>query len=215
MWPSVARESSLTFHCWLPISRRQAFEFLSDARHLERLTPPWFRLLPLTPLPVEMEIGRTIDYLLRWRRLPLRWRSRVTAWDPPRRFTYEQEHGPYRLFRHDHLYRARNGGTAVVEEVSFAAPGGWLMHKLLVEPELRRIFTFRQQVLERLFDREGGSGPALGHDELVSQAIDASRLVVRRGRIEGPFETDARRRGEALAPEEPEEVEVVPGHLGP
>lgn len=196
----LAGESALTFRCWLPVPRQEAFDFLGDARHLARLTPPWFRLLPLTPLPVEMEAGRTIDYLLRWRRWRRRWRSRVVKWDPPRRFTYEQERGPYRWFRHAHLYRPLNGGTQVVERVSFAAPGGWLAHKLVVEPDLRRVFAYRERVLLYLF---------------APRPSEPSRLVVRRGGIESPFEADAGRWSETFASEESEQIEVVPGHLGP
>ena len=43
-----------------------------------------------------LRAGAAVEYRLRWRRLPLRWRTEITAWEPPRRFVDSQARGPYR-----------------------------------------------------------------------------------------------------------------------
>ncbi len=141
----------LEFTFALPIGVEPAFEFFSRASNLNRVTPPWFRFEILSPQPIRMTLGTRIDYRLRWRGLRLRWRSRVTDWEPPGYFVYEQERGPYRAFRHEHLFLPEAGGTRVVDRVQFRAPGGAAVKRWIVEPELRRIFAYRAAAARVLF----------------------------------------------------------------
>ena len=62
------------------------FEFFAQARNLERITPPWLRFEVRTPEPVRMEVGRLIDYRLRYHGVPLGWTSEIEAWEPGREF---------------------------------------------------------------------------------------------------------------------------------
>ena len=76
---------------WLPRPLDEVFAFFSDAHNLEVLTPPWLRFEVLTPRPINLAVGVTIDYRLRVRGLPLRWRSEIAVWEPPVRFVDEHE----------------------------------------------------------------------------------------------------------------------------
>lgn len=129
------------------------FRFFATPENLETLTPPWLRLRVVRP--VEMDVGATIDYRLRLRGVPLAWRSEVTVWDPPRRFVDEQRKGPYRLWVHEHDFRDLMGRTRCGDRVTYAVPGGRVANRLVVEPDLRRIFRYRRDVLTELFGRSG------------------------------------------------------------
>ncbi len=129
---------------WLPISAERAFAFFGEARNLNRVTPSWFRFEILTPTPVAMAVGAEIDYRLRWRIARLAWRSRVTVWRPSRRFAYEQARGPFREFRHDHVFEPEASGVRIVDVVDFRLWGGGPAARWLVQPELDRIFSYRQ-----------------------------------------------------------------------
>jgi ligand-binding SRPBCC domain-containing protein len=83
----------------LPID--QAFAFYGDARNLERITPPLLRFEVTTPKPIEMGVGTLIEYRLRLHGVPVRWRTRIEAWEPPKRFVDVQVKGPYSLVRRD------------------------------------------------------------------------------------------------------------------
>lgn len=78
---------------WLPLPPKELFPFFADATNLETLTPRWLNFKILTPTPIAMREGIWIDYRLRVRSLPLRWRTRINVWRPPRRFVDEQLHG--------------------------------------------------------------------------------------------------------------------------
>ncbi|MDX1578982.1 MAG: SRPBCC family protein [Gemmatimonadota bacterium] len=134
----------------VPFPRDRVFSFFSDARNLERLTPPVLRFRVLTPEPIEMKAGTIIDYRLRLRGLPLRWRSEITVWEPPHRFADVQRRGPYRKWEHTHAFREVPGGTVIEDRVEYAVPGGRLVDRLFVRPDVERIFAYRQDAIERL-----------------------------------------------------------------
>ncbi|MBK9119428.1 MAG: hypothetical protein IPM18_07475 [Phycisphaerales bacterium] len=62
------------------------FPFFADAANLDLLTPSWMRFEIRTPLPVTMQAGLLLDYRIRWRGIPLRWRTQIEAWHPNERW---------------------------------------------------------------------------------------------------------------------------------
>ncbi len=144
---------TFTYACeqWLPRPLAEVFPFFAEARNLERITPAWLRFDVLTPAPVAMGVGTLVDYRLRWHGLPLRWRSEITAWEPPHRFVDEQRRGPYRLWVHEHRFEERDGGTLVADHVTYAVPFGSLADRLVVARDVRAIFAHRRAALAALF----------------------------------------------------------------
>ena len=141
---------SFTAELWLPRPRPEVFAFFADARNLEAITPPWVKFQVLTPAPIAMKAGALIDYRLRVHGLPLRWRTEITAWDPPFRFVDSQLRGPYRRWVHTHTFEEVNGGTLCRDEVSYAVPGGALVERLFIRRDIERIFAYRQETMRRL-----------------------------------------------------------------
>ncbi len=141
----------------IPSAIGAVFEFFADARNLEAITPPWLNFKILTPMPVEMREGVLIDYRIRLRGVPIRWRTRIAAWEPPVRFVDEQLRGPYRLWEHEHRFEPTEGGTRVIDVVRYAVPG-WvlspLVHRSLVRPDLERIFEYRRRRMVELLTPE-------------------------------------------------------------
>jgi ligand-binding SRPBCC domain-containing protein len=122
------------------------FAFFADAGNLQRITPPWLNFAVTTPLPIEMRVGARIDYRLALHGIPFRWQTRITEWDPPHSFVDEQIRGPYRLWRHRHVFSARDEATQVEDEVRYQVVGGRLVN-VLVRRDLARIFGYRQAAL--------------------------------------------------------------------
>jgi ligand-binding SRPBCC domain-containing protein len=136
---------------WLARPIEEVFAFFSDAANLDAITPRWLSFRTVTPQPIEMHTGTVIDYRLRVLGFPMQWRSEITAWEPPRRFVDEQLRGPYRLWIHEHKFEPLDGGTLVCDDVRYAVPFDWLLHKLVVRRDVERIFAYRTDCLRRRF----------------------------------------------------------------
>lgn len=136
---------------WLPLPTEKLFSFFADAANLDAITPPWLHFRIVTPPPVEMRAGLLIDYRLRVRGVPLRWRTRINVWEPPHRFVDEQLRGPYRQWIHEHTFEARDGGTLARDHVRYAVPFDALVHRWLVRPDIEKIFQYRSEMLQQQF----------------------------------------------------------------
>lgn len=139
----------------LPRPIDEVFAFFSDAANLEKITPPSVRFHILTPTPIGMEVGTLIDYKLRIKGLPIRWRTRISEWDPPHKFADEQLKGPYHLWYHTHWFKPDGDGTLIGDRIEYRPRGGPLINALFVKRDVKAIFTHRQQVLAEMF---GGGG---------------------------------------------------------
>jgi ligand-binding SRPBCC domain-containing protein len=140
---------------WLPLPPEEIFPFFADAGNLDAITPPWLDFQIVTPRPIVMRAGTLIDYKLRLRGLPLRWRTLIKEWQPPFRFVDEQLRGPYRQWIHTHTFEARDGGTLARDVVHYAVPFDFLTHGWLVRPDVEKIFAFRTEALRKRFPKAG------------------------------------------------------------
>ena len=76
--------------------------------------------------------------------------STITEWDRPRRFVDEQRKGPFKSFRHEHLFEPVEHGTALLDHVEFEAPLGMLgraAERLVLERYLRHLIDVRNTFL--------------------------------------------------------------------
>ena len=145
------RISSFESEIYLSKEADLIFLFFADARNLQVLTPPWLHFQILTKDPILMHSGALIDYRLRIRGIPLRWQTRIDEWDPPYRFVDSQLKGPYSFWRHEHLFVPGRSETRCIDQIQYAVPGGPWVGRLLVRPDLERIFDFRRKKLKQLF----------------------------------------------------------------
>ena len=153
--PTQRGAFQLTAEFWTPRPLAEVFEFFADACNLQELTPAFLHFQVLTPAPIPMSVGTTIDYKLRMHGLPMKWRSLISAWEPPVRFVDEQVKGPYTFWHHEHTFEVRDGGTLIRDIVDYGVPGGWLINRLFVQRELQKIFRYRtEQMLKRFAGHE-------------------------------------------------------------
>ena len=140
----------------------EVFAFFSDAANLQRITPPWLNFQIVTELPVTMKKGQVLDYQLRLHGVPIKWKSEICIWEPNKRFVDQQLSGPYGSWWHEHTFFDLGGTeTLMRDRVRYTVPGGRMIHRLLVKNDLRKIFEFRREVIQKIFSDEAESTPEL------------------------------------------------------
>ena len=143
----------------VPAPLERVFDFFSRPENLEQITPANLYFSILTPHPIKMRVGALIDYRIRIRGVPQRWRTLISYYDPPHCFIDEQLRGPYAKWVHRHTFARVEGGTRIADEVQYAMPLGAigrLVHWAFVRRELETIFAFRTACIARLFGTEHG-----------------------------------------------------------
>ena len=145
-----------TIYCqqWLEHPVHEVFSFFSDAKNLERITPPFlgFRIQEMSSR--EMEAGTRLRYALRLHGVPVRWTSEIADWSPPEQFVDEQVSGPYRRWTHQHRFFSLGEGTLIEDTVRYALPlgalGDFVAHAF-VRKDLEKIFAYRHEAIRRYF----------------------------------------------------------------
>lgn len=140
---------------WVPRPLFDVFQFFSDAKNLEQLTPEWLKF-QIVATPVSMQPGTRIHYRIKWHGLPIKWTTEILKWQPPHEFVDLQLSGPYKLWHHTHRFEEERGGTRISDEVQYAlplGPLGTIAHALWVKRDVERIFDYRQQKVSGMFGR--------------------------------------------------------------
>ena len=148
----------LTSRQFVPAAREEVFPFFADAHNLEEITPSSLRFNVLTPRPIEMREGVRIEYRLRIRGVPVRWRTVIPVWEPPVRFVDRQVKGPYRLWVHEHTFEEVDGGTVLGDTVDYDIAGGPLApiaERLFVRRDVIGIFEYRRRWIAERFGGDG------------------------------------------------------------
>ena len=139
----------------LALDPGEAWQFFSNPRNLEEITPKDLHFTIISDVPAEIYTGLLIRYrLVVPPGVPTGWLTEIKAVEAPRRFVDEQRFGPYRLWFHEHGFRPVDGGVECEDIVHYALPLGWLgrlAHGLFVRRQLEGIFAHRARVLSQRF----------------------------------------------------------------
>lgn len=141
---------------FLPISISKAWDFFSSAKNLALITPPEMDFKILTNLDgKEIYEGMIIDYTVKpLLSIALRWQTEICKVDKPFYFTDRQLKGPYKLWEHTHRYIEKNNGVLMEDEVKYQLPFGiigTMANSLFVRKKIESIFTYRRDVLTKMF----------------------------------------------------------------
>ncbi|WP_272022885.1 SRPBCC family protein [Olleya namhaensis] len=141
----------------LPITKAQAWDFLSDPKNLKTITPEYMGFNILSGADRPMFAGQIIQYIV----TPIlgiktKWVTEITHVKEGEYFVDEQRFGPYALWHHKHFIKAIDGGVEMEDIIDYKIPMGilgQLMHPILVKPKLEEIFNHRTVKLEKLFGK--------------------------------------------------------------
>ncbi len=153
----------------IPGTIEEVWQFFSDARNLLTITPPFLDLrVRNKEEPEPIHRGQRIEYVVRpLLGIPLSWITEITEVEEPGMFVDEQMKGPYRLWRHRHIFKAVEGGVEMKDIVEYQLPFGALgrlFHPIIVKSKLEEIFTYRYDVICRKYGTWPGASMQLKFD---------------------------------------------------
>ncbi|WP_228851213.1 SRPBCC family protein [Aegicerativicinus sediminis] len=141
----------------LPISVEEAWDFLSDPKNLQTITPDNMKFEILSGTADKMYQGQIIEYnVTPFMGIKTSWVTEITHVNEPHYFVDEQRFGPYKLWHHKHIIKPIDGGVLMEDLVHYKLPmgivGTW-MEPFLVKPKLEKIFNYREEKLKSLFGK--------------------------------------------------------------
>jgi ligand-binding SRPBCC domain-containing protein len=139
----------------LPISTEEAWNFFSNPQNLVKITPATLDFKILTDITSnEIYAGQVITYKVKpMFGIAVKWISEITVIQKHELFVDEQRKGPYKMWHHEHHFKAIDGGTEMTDIITYQLPFGVLGSIALpiVKSQLQTIFTYRRSKIEEFF----------------------------------------------------------------
>jgi len=152
-----SKDDRLRVRQWIPASLDRVFEFFSDAHNLERITPPFLNFQITGMSSAQIGEGTLIDYQLKIRGLPVKWRTLIERWKPKTEFVDMQLKGPYAKWHHTHRFEEMAGGILIEDDVLYRLPLAWLGEFVAgswVKGDVEKIFAYRKEAIAGIFGSE-------------------------------------------------------------
>lgn len=142
----------------LAMDLAQAWAFFSSPHHLNQITPDFFHVDIISPVPDDIYAGLMISYRMKAVfGIPMAWLSEVSHCEKPYRFIYQQRVGPFKCLSHEVRLSECAAGIMVEDIIFYAMPYGMLgaiFHKLLIAEKLQRIFDVRRDYLQERWGQQ-------------------------------------------------------------
>ena len=132
----------------MPVSAQKLFDWHGSPGAFSRLTPPWQTVELLREDP-GLQTGKRIDLKLSTPLGKRVWRARHIACEDGRGFTDTQDEGPFKHWKHEHVFEERSASESVLKDIiEFKLPLGNLGSSF-VTSQLERAFRYRHWVTRR------------------------------------------------------------------
>lgn len=140
---------------FIPISIDKAWEFFSSPENLKEITPDHMGFNITSKSSEKMYPGMLITYVVTpLLGIKMRWCTEITHVDDKSYFIDQQRFGPYNMWHHQHHFEEVEGGVIMRDIVNYGIPFGILgqiANSIMVKSQLKEIFDFRIQAVEKLW----------------------------------------------------------------
>ena len=141
---------------FLKIDMNEAWKFFSSPENLATITPPGMGFVITSGKSEKMFPGQIITYKVSpFPGFVTNWVTEITHVLAGSYFVDEQRFGPYQMWHHIHRFEEKQSGVLMTDQVFYKLPFGFIgriAHGLFVKAQLKRIFEFREQKLNELFN---------------------------------------------------------------
>jgi ligand-binding SRPBCC domain-containing protein len=136
-------------HFDTPVETLFAVHEAEDA--LEKLTPPWQKVQMVSKTG-GIQTGAQVVFRILAGPFHITWVALHTDYEKNRLFVDEEQKGPFRYWRHRHIFTIEGEGSRLTDSIEFGLPGGPLADAAAgwaVKLQLRKMFAYRHQVTAR------------------------------------------------------------------
>lgn len=141
----------------LPIPLATAWEFFSDVKNLDKITPAEMGFSTISAPEGPVYPGALIIHRLQLAPfIAMKWVTEIKVVDYQKSFIDEQRFGPYRFWHHRHSFEEVPEGTLIRDEVYWKVPFepfSWPVKALFVKPKTQGIFEHRREILADYFSK--------------------------------------------------------------
>ena len=141
----------------LPIDIDLAWDFFSDPRNLNIITPESMNFVTLSGDERKMFPGQIIHYKISpFSGISMEWVTEISHVRDNDFFVDEQRFGPYQLWHHQHHFKMIESGVEMTDIVHYRNPLGFLgniANSLFVKKQLQKIFEYRFKAVEKRFGK--------------------------------------------------------------
>ena len=142
----------------IKVDIEEAWDFFSSPKNLLKITPKEMNFVITSDIPDKAYPGQIITYKVSpILGIPMKWMTEITNVDAPHRFVDNQLVGPYKLWHHQHFFESVSEGTLMTDLVHYSI-SPWLLggitDALVVRRQLEKIFDYRYQMVEELFNQK-------------------------------------------------------------
>lgn len=142
----MARTFRLVTDCRFPIERMFEVSLDIDAQASSMRPIRGRAVAGVTSGPIAL--GQRVTWRVGWGIAGVTMTSLITDLERPHTFTDQQQRGPFRAYRHHHLFELTPTGTRMIDTVTVASPiAGDLAERLVLVPVLRRLIRRRNRTL--------------------------------------------------------------------
>jgi len=132
------------------------WNFYTNPYNLERITLPRMRLR-VVRADSPMRQGARILMSVHIGPFPMHWESLITDFEPMRRFTDSQVHGPFSRWTHTHEFEADGAAATQIRDIiHLELPLGLLGQAAglsFMERELEALFAWREQAVRHILSQ--------------------------------------------------------------
>ena len=140
---------------FIPTDLQTCWDYFSSPLNLKEITPPSMGFIVKSEVPQKMYEGLMIAYTVKpLAGIPMNWVTEIKTVKDLAFFVDEQRVGPYKIWHHEHHFKAVDGGVEMTDIVHYKLPLwflGDIANTIMVRSQLKGIFNHRFVAVEQRF----------------------------------------------------------------
>jgi len=136
-------------------STELVFQFHDDPRNLLKILPPYLRV-DIVEVPKKLKRGAVLKYAMHVGPLRFDWTGEVVEYEAPSQFVDIQAEGPFKNYRHTHVFVPEGAGTRMTDTIEYELPLGplaELANRIHFQSRLEEVLEHGQQITRTLLEK--------------------------------------------------------------